>query len=97
MGLFIGPVYDMGYHKTLLIIGGSLTVFGMMMLSLCTKYYQILLAQGFCVGIGTGIVYMPSLAIIAASFTTKLPIAMAIVVSGTSVGEHLSGTLVMNS
>lgn len=29
-----------------------MTVLGMFMLSLCTKYWQILLAQAFCVGIG---------------------------------------------
>ena len=35
-GIFTGPVYDLGYHKSLLFTGGFLTVFGMMMLSLCT-------------------------------------------------------------
>lgn len=88
-GLFTGPVYDMGYRQTLLVTGGFLTVFGMMMLSLCTKYYQILLTQGVCLGLGTGIVYVPSLAIVAASFSTRRPVAIALANSGISVGEHL--------
>lgn len=87
-GIITGPVYDLGYHRTLLFLGGFLTVFGMMMLSLCTEYYQILLAQGVCVGLGSGIVYVPSLALVAASFTTKRPVAVAAVSSGISIGTY---------
>lgn len=86
-GIITGPVYDLGYHRTLLSLGGFLTVLGMMTLSLCTKYYQILLAQGVCVGLGSGVVYVPSLALVAASFTTKRPVAVAAVSSGISVGS----------
>lgn len=86
-GIITGPGYDLGYHRTLLLLGGFLTVLGMMTLSLCTKYYQILLAQGVCVGLGSGVVYVPSLALVAASFTTKRPVAVAAVSSGISVGS----------
>ena len=55
-----------------------------------------MLAQGFCVGLGTGIIYLPALAIIAASFTTKLPIAMAMVVSGASIGKLSSTPTIMS-
>lgn len=79
----------MGYHKALLVAGGFLIVFGMMMLSLCTKFYQILLAQGVYVGLGTGMVYVLSLAFVTASFTTKRPTAIAIANSGISVGGHI--------
>ena len=79
-------MYDMGYHQTLLITGGFLIVLGMMMLSLSTEYYQVLLAQGICVGLGTGIAYVPSLALVTASFSTRRAIAIAIVNSGISVG-----------
>lgn len=86
-GIFVGPVFDLGYHRELLYLGGFLTVFGMMMLSLATRYYQIFLAQGLCVGLGCGIVYVPSLALVATSFTTRRPIAVALVSSGTSIGK----------
>lgn len=58
-----------------------------MTLSLATKYYQVFLAQGVCLGLGGGIIYVPSLALVAASFTEKRQIAIAIVTSGTSIGE----------
>ena len=87
-GIFAGPVFDMGYHRTLLCLGAFLIVLGMITLSFANYYYQIFLAQGVCLGLGGGIVYVPSLALIAASFTTKRQIAVAIVTSGTSIGTH---------
>ena len=57
-----------------------------MMLSLSTEYYQIILSQGVCLGIGSGILYVPSLALVAASFTTKRPLAVTLVTAGSSIG-----------
>lgn len=36
-----GPAYDAGYFRWLLVIGSFCVVFGTMMLSLCTEYYQV--------------------------------------------------------
>lgn len=47
---------------------------------------QVLLAQGFCVGMGGGISYIPALAVVSTSFTTKRPIAIGIGSIGSSVG-----------
>lgn len=52
VGAFIGPIYDRGYFRTLLLVGSFMIVFGFMMLSLCTTFWQCLLAQGFVIGIG---------------------------------------------
>ena len=47
-GPAIGKVYD-NYGPRWLLIGGTfLEVFGLMMTSLSSKYYQLLLAQGIC-------------------------------------------------
>lgn len=40
-----GPIHDFGHIHSLLYAGTFLTVFCVMMLSLCTAYWQILLAQ----------------------------------------------------
>ena len=89
-GIFTGPVYDMGYHRALLFLGALLTVLGMITLSFATHYYQVFLAQGVCLGLGGGIVYVPSLALVAASFTKKRQLAVAVVTSGTSIGIQLT-------
>ncbi|RDW72745.1 uncharacterized protein DSM5745_07917 [Aspergillus mulundensis] len=64
VGIVSGPLVDLGYLRPLIISGSFLVVFGMMMTSLATQYYQVILAQGFCVGIGGGIAYIPALVVI---------------------------------
>ncbi|KAJ5453063.1 Major facilitator superfamily domain general substrate transporter [Penicillium cf. griseofulvum] len=86
VGLATGPLVDVGYVRPLILAGSFLTVFGMMMTSLATSYYQVLLAQGFCVGMGGGISYIPALVVISTSFTTKRPIAIGCASIGSSVG-----------
>lgn len=86
VGLFVGPVYDRGYLRTLLIFGSFMVVFGHMMLSLCYEFWQVLLAQGFVVGIGTGCLFVPCVAIIPQYFTTKMGAAMGLAASGSALG-----------
>ena len=56
------------------------------MTSLCTQYWQILLAQAFCVGLGTGCLYVPSVALLPQYFTTKRTLVTGIAASGSSLG-----------
>lgn len=86
VGILSGPLVDSGYLRPLIISGSFLTVFGLMMTSLSSEYYQVLLAQGFCVGLGGGIAYIPALAVVSTRFTTKRPIAIGIGSIGSSVG-----------
>ncbi|KAJ6072818.1 hypothetical protein N7467_010903 [Penicillium canescens] len=86
VGLATGPLVDVGYLRPLIISGSFLTVFGMMMTSLATSYYQVLLAQGFCVGMGGGIAYIPALVVISTNFTIKRPIAIGCASIGSSIG-----------
>lgn len=58
-----------------------------MMQSLGTKYYQIFLAQALTVGLGTGFIFLPSVAIVATYFTTKRALAIGITASGGSLGS----------
>lgn len=37
-GVFVGPLYDAGYFRELLITGNILIILGMFMTSLCTQY-----------------------------------------------------------
>jgi predicted MFS family arabinose efflux permease len=70
-----------------LLTGSFLVVFGHMMLSLCEKYYQVILAQAFCIGIGMACLFIPSVAILATYFTTNLPFATGVAASGSSLGS----------
>ena len=85
--LVAGPLFDRGHCRLLIIVGTFLTVFGMMMASIATEYWQIFLAQGFCVGLGAGCLFLPSVALVATYFTTKRTLAIGIVAAGGSVGS----------
>ena len=85
--LFVGPVYDAGYTTLLLYVGTTVTVLGMMMASLCSEYWQLLLAQGFAVGIGSGCLYSPAASIISQYFSKRKGVAFGISALGSSVGR----------
>lgn len=44
VGIISGPLVDSGYIRSLTVVGSFLTVFGMMMTSLATNYYQVCLS-----------------------------------------------------
>lgn len=41
VGIVSGPLVDSGYLRPLMLSGSFLTVFGLMMTSLATEYYQV--------------------------------------------------------
>lgn len=86
IGPLTGPIYDAGYFRVLILTGSFLVVFGQMMLSLCTSYWQVFLAQGITVGLGAGCLFIPSVAILSTYFNTKLATATGLAASGSSLG-----------
>lgn len=87
VGVFAGPFYDAGYFQHLLRGGLFLIVLGQFMTSLGTEYYQILLAQGVCVGAGMGLLFLPTTAILAQWFSTRRALAIGLA----STGSPLAG------
>ncbi|OAL43574.1 MFS general substrate transporter [Pyrenochaeta sp. DS3sAY3a] len=86
VGALTGPIYDAGYFRELLVFGSVMLILGQMMLSLCHEYWQVLLAQAFCIGIGTGALFVPSVAILSTYFSTRIGTAIGIAASGSSFG-----------
>ncbi|KAH8120925.1 hypothetical protein FP744_10000951 [Trichoderma asperellum] len=89
LSIFSGPIFDRGHLRELFWAGSFLVVFGLMMSSLATKYYQLFLSQGLCVGIGGGCLFLPCVAVASTYFTTKRALAIGIVASGGSVGSTI--------
>ena len=90
VGVLSGPLFDLGWFRPMLVLGNFGVIFGIFMLSLAKTYWQVFLAQGVCMGLGAGLLYVPSLALIGLSFSKKRALAQGIVTSGIAVGEHLS-------
>jgi predicted MFS family arabinose efflux permease len=89
IGIISGVLFDSGYFYALLPVGTFLITLGMMMISLSSEYYQVLLAQGVCVGIGTGCLFIPSITILPQYFKRKRALANGIAASGSSIGGVL--------
>ena len=64
-----------------------------MMLSLCDEYYQVILAQGLCTGLGGGLIYVPALAIVSTQFSSKRSLAVGIASTGSNIGVWLRNLL----
>ena len=86
VGFLSGPIYDKGYLRILVLVDSFGIVFGMMMLSICTTYWQALLAQGFVVGIGAGCLFVPCVAVLPTWFSTKLGLVVGLAAAGSSLG-----------
>lgn len=61
-------------------------MFAMMMLSLCKEYWQFMLVHGLLLGITMGFLQFPSFAAVTHWFVKKRAVALAVVISGSSVG-----------
>ncbi len=87
ISIITGPIYDAGYLHALISAGTFLAVLGMMLTSICKTYWQVVLAQGFMVGIGDGLLFLPSIAIISQYFSSRKSLATGIASLGSSIGE----------
>ncbi|KAJ6032372.1 hypothetical protein N7540_003104 [Penicillium herquei] len=86
IGTFSGRATDAGYFRITLTIGATLEVFCIFMTSLCTEYWQLFLAQGLGQGIGCGLMFCPTLALIATYFDKRRGIAIGLTASGSATG-----------
>ena len=87
VGSVAGPIYDKGYAHQLLAVGSFLIILGQMMLSLSSSYYQVFLAQGISIGIGTGLIFVSGVALLSTYFSTKIATATGIAAAGSSIGK----------
>ena len=86
VGALCGRIFDAGYLRHLIVIGGFLIVFGLMMTSLITSYWQALLSQGICTGVGCGCLLIPSIGAPSTWFVKYRGLAIGCVTSGAAVG-----------
>lgn len=80
---------DTGYTQQVLFVGTGLIVLGTALLSVCKEYYQVLLTQGICVGIGSGMLLLVSLAMLSMWFKKKKMLAAGVASTGSAISEWL--------
>ena len=86
IGTFSGRAMDAGFYRHVAIVGLGLQVFGVFMTSLATEYWQLLLAQGICQGLGNGLVFTPTVALVSTYFWKNRAVAVSGMTSGTATG-----------
>ena len=89
LATFAGRLADAGFARHAVLAGTLLVLFGTFMTSLASTYYQILLAQGICTGIGMGIMFMPTISIVSSHFYKRRGLALALAASGNGTGSTI--------
>ncbi|KAJ4508421.1 hypothetical protein HRR83_007353 [Exophiala dermatitidis] len=85
-GLWVGRIYDNYGPRSLLLTGTFFHVFGLMMASISTTYYQFLLSQGVCSALGASMIFYPSMSAVVTWFFRRRALALGITASGSSLG-----------
>ncbi|KAI1463995.1 MFS general substrate transporter [Daldinia caldariorum] len=85
-GLVSGPLFDAGHFRALTLAGSALVLLGLFMTSLCRSYWQVLLAQGVAVGVGCGLLFLPSAAILSQYFARRRALALGLQSAGSPIG-----------
>ena len=86
IGAFSGRAMDAGYYFQTLVAGMILRLLSVLTTSYATTYWQVFLSEALCGGIGHGLVYAPSVALISTYFVRKRSFAITIVLCGGSTG-----------
>ncbi|EGD86286.1 hypothetical protein H112_07217 [Trichophyton rubrum D6] len=94
IGTFSGRATDAGYFKAVWSAGAVIIIFSLFMTSLCKTYWQTFLSQGVCMGIGSGLIFCPSVALLTSYFARRRSLAIAITASGSATGGIVYPVLV---
>ncbi|KAH7128476.1 MFS monocarboxylate transporter [Dendryphion nanum] len=86
IGTFSGRALDAGYFRAVVGAGFTLQVLGVFATSFASQYWQLFLAQGICKGLGDGLVFCPTVALVATYFTTKRSLAIGVMATGGATG-----------
>jgi MFS family permease len=84
--LMWGPIFDRGSVRILVFVGSGAVVFGLIMSSVWTTYWHLILAQGIVVGLGGGCTFLTATSILPTYFAKKRSLVMGIAASGSSMG-----------
>ncbi|EHA22534.1 hypothetical protein CBS63078_7099 [Aspergillus niger] len=86
VGTFSGRALDAGLFRPVFCAGVLLQVLGVFMTSLATRYWQLILAQGLCTGLGSGLQFCPTMGLVATYFDQRRVFAVAFALVGSGTG-----------
>ncbi|KAM0342108.1 hypothetical protein ACHAPU_009722 [Fusarium lateritium] len=83
---FSGRLLDAGFWVPTFLVGSTLQLIGIFTMSLSSSYWHLMITQGVVTGIGGGIIFAPSLALVSTYFEKRRGIAIGLVTTGNSLG-----------
>ncbi|KAH8645667.1 riboflavin transporter MCH5 [Xylariales sp. PMI_506] len=86
IGTFSGRFTDAGFFRPTLLCGIFFLSLGAFTTSAATQYWQLILSQGICVGIGSGLIFTPSISVVSTYFEKKRSLAIGLTASGSVTG-----------
>jgi MFS family permease len=86
IGTASGRATDAGLFRPIFVAGCFFQLLGLFMTSLATKYWQLFLAQGVCIGVGNGLQFCPTMSLISTYFSKKRALAMGVAATGSATG-----------
>ncbi len=86
IGAFSGRLLDAGLFLPTFLVGSIIQVLSMFLMSISKEYWQLMLTQGVLTGIGGGIFFTPSLALLSTYFEKRRALAVGLATTGNSAG-----------
>jgi MFS family permease len=86
LGGFTGRALDAGYFRPTIIVGIFIQLVGIFTMSFAKTYWQLLLTQGICTGVGGGIFFIPIMGLVSTYFAKRRGLAIGLVTTGNSIG-----------
>ncbi|KAI1338115.1 riboflavin transporter MCH5 [Xylariaceae sp. FL0016] len=86
IGTFTGRLIDAGLLRPVLATGTFFMTLGIFTTSAATEYWQLLLSQGLCMGLGSGCLFCPTISTTSTYFSSKRALALGIVACGSVTG-----------
>lgn len=86
VGAFIGRFTDGGFLRGVLICGTILVTVGIFTASASTQYWQFILSQGICCGLGSGCLVTPAVSVVSTYFEKKRSMAIGVATCGSVTG-----------
>lgn len=85
-GLLTGRLFDLGHYRVPQLISAASLVVGTFLAAECHEYWQFLLCQGVVIGLASGFLFGPTIAVVSHWFRARRGLAFGILASGSSIG-----------
>ena len=86
LGPIVGKYYDSYGSRVILLLGTFLHVFGLMMVSISSKYWHFIICQGIVSATGASLIFYPALGDVSTWFFKRRAFALGVMASGSSMG-----------